>query len=195
MSEVVEVYLTRDMVALVSSTDYHLVANLKWRANKANDTKFYAARTLPKQLRPDGTIKRSILYMHRLIANVTAKEIIVDHFNGNGLDCTRDNLIVSEATWNTHNRENEIGEAGYRGVSRDRGRYRARIRRHGEEIYIGCYATPEEAAIAYDAKALALFGPLAMTNLRLGHIDRTFRQVKVFAPAEALADIPWGHDD
>ena len=38
---------------------------------------------------------------------------------------------------------------GYRGVARHGGTYQARVSRAGKEVHIGCFATAEEAALAY----------------------------------------------
>ena len=58
-----------------------------------------------------------------------------------------------------------VGKAG--GHKRNKS-YRSEIRKEGKTYRLGYFATPEEAAQAYDAKALELFGPTATTNKSLG---------------------------
>ncbi len=47
---------------------------------------------------------------------------------------------------------------GYAGVTFGNNRYTARIRYEGRKVYVGCYKTALEAALAYEAKGLELFG-------------------------------------
>jgi len=50
---------------------------------------------------------------------------------------------------------------GMKGVSRKRGRYRARISIDGKQVQLGTFATPEEARAAYVAAAQEHFGEFA----------------------------------
>jgi len=107
---------------------------------------------------------RTKIYLHRLITNAP-QTLDVDHRNHEGLDCRRHNLFVSPARNNQQNKEPH-NSSGFKGVYR-RGisnRWRARITWEGKLINIGQYPTPEEAAKAYDQKALELYGPFAWVN-------------------------------
>lgn len=53
---------------------------------------------------------------------------------------------------------------GYYGIYKNNQKYIARIRYFKKLHYLGVHATPEEAAAAYDKKALELFGPDTVTN-------------------------------
>jgi AP2 domain len=64
-------------------------------------------------------------------------------------------------------------ESGYRGVALSRKvrkdgeidrKWRAYIHIDGEQVYLGRFATKEDAARAYDRAALRLFGPKAELN-------------------------------
>lgn len=57
-----------------------------------------------------------------------------------------------------------IGSTGYRGVSEERGRFRAGIWRNNKRINLGTYQTPEEAARAYDRAAVEVRGRFARLN-------------------------------
>jgi hypothetical protein len=59
-----------------------------------------------------------------------------------------------------------VGASGYRGVHlhRQSGRYQAKIYDRGRAQSLGYYATPEEAARAYDAASLRLSGDRGFLN-------------------------------
>lgn len=85
----------------------------------------------------------------------------IDHKNNNGMDNYFDNLREATHRQNTMNRVlSSCSTTGFKGVSAHQGRFRAYI----TGKHIGMFATPEEAAAAYDEKARELFGEFARTN-------------------------------
>jgi hypothetical protein len=54
----------------------------------------------------------------------------------------------------------------YKGVyfQKESGKWRAGISYRNKTIYIGLYLTEDEAALAYNAKAIELFGEFAVLN-------------------------------
>lgn len=56
--------------------------------------------------------------------------------------------------------------SGYRGVHylKKTGMYQGRIAKDGQQHFLGLFKNPTEAAIAYNKKALELFGPRAYQN-------------------------------
>lgn len=128
-----------------------------WQEHKGRHTS-YASRKIT--VAPNKRVRQ---YAHRIITNAPPK-LVVDHINGNGLDCRRNNLRVVGYSRNAQNVHYVHGEVPKRGVSKCGRKYRARIMLHGEEQYLGRYDTIEEAAAAYDEAALRLFGPFAWTN-------------------------------
>lgn len=92
----------------------------------------------------------------------------VDHRNGNGLDNRRANLRVTTHALNCANsRKRTTNTSGFKGVSFDRrrGNWRAYIVKDYKQRGLGRFSTPEAAAAAYDAAAVALFGEFARTNV------------------------------
>jgi AP2 domain len=74
----------------------------------------------------------------------------------------------SQQTQNT--RKRRVATSQFRGVSKRKRRspWTAQIKHYGKRIRIGSFATEEDAARAYDAKARELFGPLAAVNFPAG---------------------------
>lgn len=91
---------------------------------------------------------------------------LVDHRNGNGLDNRRSNLRLATQAQNMSNRGRPTNNtSGYKGVSAGRlGGWRAYITSRGKRLDIGTFASKEEAAEAYNAKALELHGEFARLN-------------------------------
>jgi hypothetical protein len=151
----VEIRLTKGKVAIVDDCDAHL-ARFSWRAQRDRN-RWYALRTGP---RPD----RKTIYLHREVLGVTDPAIEVDHESGDGLDCRRGNLRRATNAQNQANRPlSRCNTSGFKGVS-----WRARSRRWRAQIgrrkHLGCFATLEEAARAYDAAALERYGAFARLN-------------------------------
>lgn len=106
------------------------------------------------------------IMLHRLIAQ-TPEDYITDHINGNKLDNLRCNLRVvtnKQNVWNNGIRNDN--SSGYRGVwyRKERCKWQAEIKANGKKYSLGCYKTPEEAAIVYNKKAKELFGEYARLN-------------------------------
>lgn len=63
------------------------------------------------------------------------------------------------------------GKSGFKGVyTRPSGNFAAVLRVDGRTVTIGTFATPEEAARAFDSAIITRFGDYAMTNKRCGLI-------------------------
>ena len=156
--------LTRGKWAIVSAADYEWLSQWKWHASPRGPAgEFYAKR------RERG---RNV-WMHREIMQAPP-EMVVDHIDGNSLNNVRDNLRLCTAKENSRNRRpNRNSKTGFKGVWRDKrtGRWYATIRYQKKNIYLGAFDTAEEAARAYDRKALELFGEFARLNFPLEHTN------------------------
>lgn len=102
-------------------------------------------------------------YLHRLILGAQ-KGFFVDHINGDGLDNRRVNLRICSLAENNKNLSKYTGEkitSKYKGVSLlPNGKWRCRVQ--GE--HVGNFDTEELAALAYNERALKLFGDFAKLN-------------------------------
>lgn len=101
-------------------------------------------------------------YLHRFIMG-EPKGKVVDHINGNRLDNRRVNLRICEHKENMWN--SKPVTAGYKGVYENGFSWIAQIMADGVIHHIGSYRTQEEAALAYNEKALELHGEFAYLNV------------------------------
>ena len=185
----IELPLTKDMIAFIDDADYPRVGVHKWYATYCRG-KWYAATSLPWTINTKGKRVRPKLYLHRLIANPPSSTLHVDHFNGNGLDCQRDNLFVCNYVWNTHNTNREVGFSGFRGVERMGRLWRASITFEGVRYREHGFETAAQAAREYDAMAIKYHGPFAKTNAREGRFANEGVPTVVMSEAP-VADIPF----
>ena len=156
-----EIDLGKGHVAVINDEDAHLVVGYKWYPMKTKEGKIYAAGW--KHMPPG----RYFVHLHRLIANAQPKELI-DHIDRNPLNCRRSNLRRATRQQNVWNQ----GPARcprtskYKGVflCRKTGRYRAKIKCGGKQIYLGYFVKEEDAVRAYNTKAAELFGEFAYLN-------------------------------
>jgi hypothetical protein len=164
---------------LVDDDDYELASQYKWHVHKGKNGRLYARTSIDH---PDGgTIvriingkeyeckKQTTIYMHQLI-NKTPKGMYTDHINPeNTLDNRKANLRTCTNQQNCANRGvNKNNTHGFKGITYDERKkitpWTARIGYEGKRIYIGNYKTLEEAARAYDRKAIELNGAFAHLN-------------------------------
>jgi AP2 domain len=149
--------------AIVDAADFELVSKYHWDLHvvktKSGEAKKYA-RTSVKKL--DGQGFHNIK-LHKLLLP-DLKEC--GHLNGKTLDCRRANLFAATRSQIQSGKNSKIGQSGYRGVSFDKqkNRYAACIKINKKKVRIGRFRTAKEAALAFDAKARLLLGPLAKTN-------------------------------
>jgi len=133
---------------------YHVRQGDRWlaaRTERSGDGKHAPVRTI---------------WMHRVILDAPTG-VDVTHLNGDGLDNRKRNLrTVTVVEKGARGRLRRTNTSGYRGVSRhaQSGKWRAMLQHRGAKLHLGVFATREEAARAYDAKALALYGELAILN-------------------------------
>jgi len=155
-----KIKLTQDQWVLVDDEDYERLNEHKWYASSHRSGNFYVQRGV------SGTTSA----MHREIMKANKGEQI-DHINGNTLDNRKENLRLCSNQQNGMNRSKQRNNAsGYKGVC-----YRKKHKDMINELSkpwvaqicrktIGVYKTKEEAARAYDQKAIELFGEFAQLN-------------------------------
>lgn len=151
-----EISLTRGYSALVDDADHDWLLSLgKWQASLTRGGAAYAIHSM----------KRGRYYLHRLLV---PGAVMVDHINGDTLDNRRVNLRAATAAQNARNSRAQIRSATqFKGVYRHRSTvnpWRAALSINQRQLSLGAYATPEDAARAYDAAAAEHFGEFARLN-------------------------------
>jgi len=127
--------------------------------------------------------KRKEKLIHSLIME-TPKGMVVDHINADPLDNRRCNLRICTNAENSRNntlsKTNSIGLKGVQSAKANGSAkpHRARIKHNYQEIQLGTFVTKEEAAIAYDQKALELFGEFANLNYPDGPSKSLLKYIK-----------------
>jgi len=170
----------------VDQEDFELVQTMgKWYASiQGVDKKIiYAEKRLtPNQLinlneyliaNNKNPISKRTLMMHRIIMNADSKHI-VDHIDGNGLNNKKENLRFVTKSQNAQNKRRKSKALSkykcvrYEATEKNNLKkpWRAYIKdpNTNKRTTIGFFVTEEEAARAYDKKAIELFGTFAKLN-------------------------------
>lgn len=121
------------------------------------------------------TIKKRRYYEHRIAWYMMTGDdptgLEIDHINGDKSDNRFSNLRMATCQQNKVNCGLSANNtSGYKGVTKNRKAWIASITKDRQYVYIGSFETPEEAAKAYDAKVVELFGDYALTNAQLQEV-------------------------
>jgi hypothetical protein len=155
-----QISISRGMTVTVDDSDFDSVKNYRWFAVPGYST-WYAMRW------EGGRKNRKHILLHRSLMGITDGSILIDHKNGNGLDCTRSNMRVCTKEQNSYNRgKQKSNTTGYKGVYQDKKEsfFSAQIGFNGKRIRLGYFKTKEEAAHAYNEAAKKYHGEFAKLN-------------------------------
>lgn len=111
-------------------------------------------------------INKKRIYLHIYLMNPNSDEI-VDHINHNKLDNRLINLRISNLKNNAHNKSVSANSSSkYKGVSfiKSYKKFRATIQHNNISYNIGDFHNEEYAAVAYNLKAIELYGTFASIN-------------------------------
>jgi len=148
--------------AIVDDSTFDELNRIRWNYERG-----YAVTTKKRRQGRGNPPICTKIYMHRLIVS-TPTGLHTDHIDRDGLNNQRDNLravTCQKNAWNTGiNRRNT---SGYVGVtwSTAMKMWRAQITHNRKQIIIGYFAMKEDAARAYNTKAIEIRGDLARLNI------------------------------
>ena len=181
----VVVPLTDGLIAWVTPKDEPL-ARMGWRAKKSGRGKwvhYYASHGYTiGDVR--GEYMLHTLVWERANETVLPAGFLVDHINQDKLDNRRENLRLATRSDNEANKKKRRTQAGgktsskYKGVTKMKtpeGKnprtkpWRSTLTFDMKQRALGCYATEEEAARAYDKAAFEMFGEFSYLNFPEEH--------------------------
>lgn len=145
-------------VVIVDANDAHLLMDYSWHM------------VCPKRLSVYAHSGRLDGYLHCAIIESTRR---LDHINGNGLDCRRDNLREATQQENARNKRSaQSSTSAFLGVSwrnaqpkyRQKAGWVAQILVSGKNKYLGLFDLEENAALAYNFAAHEHYGEFAKFN-------------------------------
>jgi hypothetical protein len=161
------------LFALVDDEDFERLAAHRWNAKRGRKAReLYPRRTV--RLGVGRKAPQASILLHREVMG-DPPGMLVDHRDGNPLNCQKYNLRVCTRRQNAENitssKRQKLG--GFKGVSWHAGASKwiaqcagGEVRANGKRkmVYLGLFVDPVEAARAYDAAALKAFGEFASLN-------------------------------
>jgi len=148
--------LVGGLFAQVDTHWFDYLMQWNWYAQKGRHT-YYVMRieTIDK--------KSKKIYMHRIIM-ATPPDLLVDHQDGNGLNCLEENMRNCSKSQNGMNRITMRGASQFLGVWCRRGGFEAEIKVDGKKKRLGHFKIEEDAARAYDKAAKQFHKEFAHLN-------------------------------
>lgn len=149
---------------LVDDEDVALVSKYNWCVNSKGYV-FHQIRSCGKNF--------GVIFMHRLILNVTSRDVLVDHKNHNPMDNRKENIRPATRFENQRNRKSTKNSTSkYLGVYKITKQYKyrstisiyAKIFLEKKHYHLGSFDTERDAAIAYNEAAKKYFGEFANLN-------------------------------
>lgn len=155
----------------IDAEDWARLRHKSWRA-------YVSALGRTVVVRQEGSRKtrvKNIYIQHEILGADSGSWI--DHRNRDTADNRKANLRVCTPAQNAANRPGKrCAVIPYKGVSRVRKRFTARIKHSGRIHCLGGFPTAEEAAHAYDTAARELYGEFAWLNSVHGALSGTERE-------------------
>ena len=162
-----KIQLTQGLRAIVDDDIAKLIQDVPFHASSSRN-KIYA-KTNRSLL--EGKVHT---YLHWVVIQPSfRKDFQIKFKDGNTLNCQRDNLEYVEKTLNTQNnyKKKLSHKSKYLGVCidiserRKHCKYISKVQYKGKKVFIGRYDSEKEAAIAYNNKAIELFGKKVKLNI------------------------------
>ena len=149
---------------IIDDEDWNLISTYSWYVSIKKDNAYGDAYVCATYYLNG---KKKTHQLSRVILNAPADKI-VDHISGNTLDNRKCNLRLADKRTNAQNmRPNKNTTSKYKGVCWDktRNKWRVNIKINDKQTYIGRFGIEEDAAKAYNEKALQFYGEYARLNI------------------------------
>lgn len=150
----------------VSPEDHERLAGYAW--SQFRNGRAYRKELIPREERGGKKTHRTLL-LHREVMGVEDDRQVIFR-DGDAANCTRENLVVVDASFRPRQRVKKGGSSQYRGVgwNRAKGMWQAYVRVNGKLRHLGFFPEgtdgEQQAARAYDEVAKAEFGEVAVLN-------------------------------
>jgi hypothetical protein len=147
---------------LLDKEDYNKVKVKKWNVMQHTSDK---SRYVIRHSYFNENKYRS-LYIHRYVLDYNDK-LVIDHINGNTLDNRKSNLRICTHMENCRNQKIcKINTSNAKGVcfNRRSKKWTARIGLNNKRIFLGYFESKKDATIAYNTKAIEIYGKFAKLN-------------------------------
>lgn len=154
MSSRVLMTLKNGETVYVSPEDAPRLSMTQWRVQQAGKRSYAAVKS-------EGKVR----LMHRVIMKAP-QGMLVDHRDQDTFNNTRQNLRICTQSQNQANRGKNATHNKYKGVHwhKAAGKWNAEIKHNYKTHRLGLFTNEHDAAIAYNKKALELFGEFALLN-------------------------------
>jgi hypothetical protein len=149
---------------MVSDCDYEFLKNRRMSVIKNGYVMFWDRE------------RSNVHYLHRWIMGCDNGDgHTVDHMDGDKLNCTRENLNVTTRSKNMSNRGKLVNpvkppSSKYVGVRNQGNKWIAIIKKDCIQFKLGTFDSEEEAALAYNRKAVEIHQTYATLNIVNGRV-------------------------
>ena len=161
-----EIRFKNGHVAYVDDEDAVICLPFRWHMKIVLSRQSGVLRYAYGELYEAGSRRR--IFLHRLVMKVADNDTrIVDHRDGDGLNCRKGTLRFATFSQQMYNRRpySKSPKCPYTGVYNHKlGFYRVQVRNEHVKYYLGEYASAEHAARVYDSFIARTRGEFAVLN-------------------------------
>lgn len=153
---------------LIQPEEYKLIPLSNGKFTKVDNEDFEKLKDINWYFSKTGYAdNRKLGKLHRYVMKVS-DNMFIDHINGDKLDNRRSNLRICSVQENNCNVDSRKGSSShFKGVSFNKlsSKFEAYITHKGFREHLGLYDNEQEAALAYNKRAIELHGEFARLNI------------------------------
>jgi hypothetical protein len=150
---------------IIDKEDHSKISEYTWKINKIDAENWICVTSTSDPI----TKKRKVFWLHQVIMPNKNTKLRANFKDGNKLNCSKENIeyvsrnLFGHLHANTQKNPAKKKSSEYKGVIKI---YKARIRYNKKLYCLGSFENPEDAAKAYNEKAIELYGVNANVNLK-----------------------------